>query len=171
MLDFDGERLTGYSETIAPYASAAGHNPASHKHHKLLSEDERQAVLSAAHHNHLAVRTLGQSFRRLNPFPLQQLRADSLSDDLLEVADALRFDSLALRFLRFFLQAEIHRQRLLLGLLLGFDRGLERGGQLDVTEKHAFNDESALAEQTSKLVVDLLGDHLALAGVESIGGV
>src|SRR6266436_1990794 len=95
----------------------------------LLSQDQRQPVLPAANHHNLCIRTLGQKFRGFNPFPFQQLRADALGHDLLEVAHTSGFDPLALCFLLFFLQTETHSQRFLLGLLLRFDGSFERGRQ------------------------------------------
>src|SRR5450759_5519693 len=66
-----------------------------------LSQDQRKPVLAAADHHNFGIRTLGQVFRGLDAFPFQQLRADALSHDLLEVADARGFDPLALGFLSF----------------------------------------------------------------------
>src|ERR1035437_4074290 len=73
----------------------------------LLSEDQRQAVLAAADHHNFGIRTLSQIFRGFNAFPFQQLRADALGDNLLEIADARSFDPLTLGFLLFFLQAKL----------------------------------------------------------------
>src|SRR6266404_2236355 len=137
----------------------------------LLPQNQRQPVLPAANHHNLCIRTLGQKFRSFNAFPLQQLRADALGYNLLEVAHARSFDPLALRFLLFFLQAETHSQRFLLRLLLRFDRSFERGRQLDITQQNAFHNEATLAEKTGELIKYLLGDHLTFAGVESIRSV
>src|SRR6266403_4791532 len=94
-----------------------------------------------------------------------------MGHDLLEVAHARGFDPLALRLLLFFLQAETHSQRFLLGLLLRLDGSFESGRQLDITQQNAFHNETALAEKTRELIKYLLGDHLTFAGVESIRSV
>ena len=83
--------------------------------------------------------TLGQVLRGLDALPFQQRRRDALGHDLLEVAHAGGFDALALRLLRFFLQAEAHGQRFLLGLLFGFDGGLQRGRELDVAQQNVLH--------------------------------
>jgi hypothetical protein len=76
----------------------------------LLRQHQRQSVLGVADDDDLGVGALGQGLRGLNAFPLQELRADSLGHDLLEVMDALGFNPLAVRFLALFLQAEAHGQ-------------------------------------------------------------
>ncbi len=90
---------------------------------------------------------------------------------LLEVADAGGFDALALCLLSFFLQTEVHGQRFLLGLLFGFDGGLQCGGQLDVAQENVLDGQAALIELLADLIVNLLGYHFAFARVESVGGV
>jgi hypothetical protein len=57
--------------------------------------------------------------------------------DFLKIGDALRFDALVLGFLRFFLKDEAHAQGVLFGLLLGFDRALQHGGQLNARRQEA----------------------------------
>src|SRR5258708_34783760 len=100
--------------------------------YRLLPQNQRQSILVVANDDDLSVYALGKIFRGLDSLPFQELRADALRDDLLEVANALGFNALALGFLRFLLQAEVHGQRFLLGLLLGFNRRPQRGGPMDV---------------------------------------
>src|SRR5438093_12660396 len=80
----------------------------------LLAEDDRQTGLRVADDADLRVAARRQLLGGLDPFPLEQLRADALRDDALEVGDALRLDTLALGLLLLLLQHELH----LLGLLL-----------------------------------------------------
>jgi hypothetical protein len=54
----------------------------------LLTHDQWQSILGIANYDYFCVGTLGKSFRGFNAFPLQQLRADSLGNDLLEVVNA-----------------------------------------------------------------------------------
>src|SRR6266404_6958535 len=117
----------------------------------LLSQNNRQPVLPAADYHHLRVLALGQRLRRLNALPLQQLRADALRHNLLEVANAGRLNAFALGLLAFTLQAEAHRQRLLLGLLLLLDRSLQRRRQLNVAQQNALHLDAPAAEDGGEL--------------------
>src|SRR5882672_9468282 len=92
----------------------------------LLSENQRQSILAITDDDDLGIRALGQVFGSFDALPLQKLWADALGDDLLEIANASSFNPFALCFLFFLLQAEVHGQGFLFGLLLGFDGRLER---------------------------------------------
>src|SRR5207237_1045329 len=76
--------------------------------YSLLSQHQGQAVLGIANNHDLSVLAVGEFLSRLNAFPGQQLLADARSHRLLEVADALGLNALAVGFLLFFLQAEGH---------------------------------------------------------------
>src|SRR5437867_3974327 len=76
--------------------------------HGSLSQDQWQPILIVTNHHDLGIRTLGKVFCGFDAFPLQQLRADALGDNLLKVTDTGGFNPLALRFLLFFLQSEVH---------------------------------------------------------------
>lgn len=84
---------------------------------------------------------------------------------------ARRFDALALRLLRFFLQAEIHRQGFLLRLLLGLDGGFQRGEQLNVAQQEVFNHDAPWTQFVGDFLLYLVCNRLALAGVERVGRV
>src|SRR2546427_2503201 len=87
----------------------------------LLPQDQWQPVLAVSDYHYFRIAAFGQGLGCFNPFPLQQLRTDSLGYNLLKIANAGGFNPLALGLLRFFLQAEVHGQRFLLRLLLGFN--------------------------------------------------
>src|SRR5919108_5765983 len=72
-----------------------------------VAENDGQAALVAQQHD-LAVRALRQLVRDLDRLPLQQLGADALGDDVLEIGDALALDALALRLLSLSIQDESH---------------------------------------------------------------
>ena len=94
-----------------------------------------------------------------------------MRDNLLEVAHAGRFDALALGFLGFFLQAEIHGQRFLLGLLLGLDRRFQGRRELDVPQENVLYSQAAFGQLFVNLFEDLFAHHFAFAGVKSVGAV
>src|SRR5436190_1322524 len=83
----------------------------------LVAEDDGQTAL-VAEHDDLRVRALRQLMGDLDRLPLQELRADALGDDRLEVRDALGLDALAIRLLPLTVEHEAHPLRLLLGLKL-----------------------------------------------------
>src|SRR5438132_10810458 len=87
----------------------------------LVGEDDGKAAL-VAEHDDLRVRALRQLVGDLDRLPLQELRADALGDDRLEVRDALGLDALAIRLLPLTVEHEAHPLRLLLGLKLLLDR-------------------------------------------------
>lgn len=65
----------------------------------LLSQNQRQAVLAVSNHDDFRIGALRKTLGGFNSLPFQQLRADSLRHNLLEVPDAGRFNPLALGFL------------------------------------------------------------------------
>src|SRR3954468_14078403 len=139
MADFEQGRHGCYGsrgEPLALRATDSRGRLSPHKAGLLLSEDQWEAVLVVADHNHFGIRTLGEIFRGFDSLPFQERWSDALGDDLLKVADAGGLDALTLRFLCFFLQAEVHGQRFLLGLLLGFDGRFQRRGELDVPQEN-----------------------------------
>src|SRR5206468_5731211 len=73
-------------------------------------------------HDNLGIAARGELFGRLDSFPLEQLRADPLCDDALEVGNALRLDALPLRLLLLFLKHELHLLRLMLAAQLLLNR-------------------------------------------------
>jgi len=52
----------------------------------------------------------------------------------------------------------------LLGLRVGFNGGLQSGGQLDIAQREHSRRSAALVELGCDLVVNLLGHHFAFAG-------
>ena len=66
------------------------------------------------------------------------------------------------------MQAEVHGQRFLLGLLFRFDSGFQSSGQLDVSQQNVFHGQAALLELSADLIVNLLSHHLTLAGIKGI---
>jgi hypothetical protein len=70
----------------------------------VAAEHQRQPRFRVAHDDDLGIRAGRQLLGRLDALPLEELRADALRDDSLEVGDALRFDALPLRFLLLLLQ-------------------------------------------------------------------
>src|SRR5437870_6772893 len=134
----------------------------------LLPQDQWQPVFAVSDYHYFRIAAVGQGLGCFNPFPLQQLRADSLGYNLLKIANAGGFNPLALRFLRFFLQTEIHSEGFLFGLLLGFNRALQRSRQLDIPQKHTLHRDSATPNFLHELIVDLLGNHLPLARVQRV---
>ena len=114
---------------------------------------------------------LHQLHRRLDALPLEQLVADALADDVLEVLDAGGFDALALGFLLLALQHELHPLRFLLRLLLGLDGVLQRFGQLQVAQQDVLDDDAARRDLAPHVLQDLLRDPLAPVRVERRGGV
>src|SRR4029077_4450706 len=137
----------------------------------LRPEKQRQPGLAAAHHDDLRVRRRGELLGGLDALPLEELLADPLRDDLLEIGDALRLYTLALGFLLLLGQHVLHLHRFLLGALLGFDRRLQRFGELDLAQQHVLDDDAAIGEVLAELVEDALGDELAPARVERGGGI
>ena len=107
-------------------------------------------------------------FGRFYPFPFEQLRADPLRHDALEIRDALRFDALAFRLLFFLLQDKAHAQGVLLRLLLRFDGRFQHRRQLHVAQQHGFDNHASRRELRGQLILDLLLHDLARIGVERI---
>ena len=99
------------------------------------------------------------------------MRADSGSHDSLEVGNALRLDALALCFLFFLLQDEVHAQGILLGLLFRLNRTFQHGWQLHITQQHVLHDHSAWSELLGQFVLNLLLHEFAGVGIERVGGV
>src|SRR6266436_1766926 len=118
-------------------------------------------ILRIADNHDLGVRARRKLFRRLNALPFKKLRADACCHDFLKVRNALRFDALALGLLLFLLQDEAHSKRLLLRLLLRFDRTFEHRRQLHVAQQHVFHDHAAWRELLRQLILNLLLHQLA----------
>src|SRR6266542_427671 len=138
----------------------------------LLSRvDERQPVLRVADDDYLGVLALHELHRRLDAFPLEEFLAVALGDDVLEVLDAGGFHALALSFLFFALEHELHSLRFLLRLLLRFDRVLQGVGKLEVAQEDVFHDDAARRHLSRHVVQDLLGDRLARIGVKRRRGI
>src|SRR5262249_42956286 len=128
----------------------------------LAAEDDRQPVLAAADDDDLRVAARGQLLRGLDPLPLEELGADALCDDPLEVGDPLRLDALALGFLLLFLQHELHLLRFLLAAQLLLDRVRDERRQADLPQQHLLHDDAALPGEPPEQVEDLARDPLAL---------
>ena len=73
-----------------------------------VAEDDRQAVLAAADDHDLGVGRLRELQRRFDAAPAHIGIRNALGHGLLEVADAVRLDLLALRFLLLAVDAEAH---------------------------------------------------------------
>src|SRR5262249_32320932 len=71
--------------------------PMAHPH----AEDNRQAVLTAADDDDFGIGRLSELKRRLDTAPTQVRIRDSLTDDLLEIADTFGLDLLTLRLFSF----------------------------------------------------------------------
>jgi hypothetical protein len=84
----------------------------------VIIEDNRQAVLGRSDDDDFTVLGLRQFFRGLDALPLEEARGDALRDDLLEVGNPSRFDSLSLGLLLLLLEHELHLLALLLALHL-----------------------------------------------------
>src|SRR5437879_11209282 len=134
----------------------------------LLPQDQTQTVCATSDYHYFRIAAFGQGLGCFNPFPLQQLRADSLSYNLLKIANAGGFNPLALRLLGFFLQTEIHSEGFLFGLLLGFNRTLQRSRQLDIPQKHTLHRDCATPNFLHALIADLLRNHPPLTRVQRV---
>src|SRR5450755_1893050 len=129
------DNMQDFMEDGRPRPSCTGHRrdgrdarpPSELRNTSLLPQNQRQPILAVANYNHFSVRALGQALGRFNALPFQQLRTDPLGHNLLEVANAGGFNAFALGLLRFLLQAEVHGQCFLLGLLFRFDGRFQRG--------------------------------------------
>ena len=90
---------------------SAGQGPAVRqtrvRHLLVGSVNQRQAGLGVTDHDHLRVGAAGQLDCGLDALPLEQLVADALRDDVLEVLDAACLDALAFGFLALFSGARI----------------------------------------------------------------
>src|SRR5438552_810267 len=133
----------------------------------LVGEDDGKAAL-VAQHDDLRVRALRQLVGDLDRLPLQELRADALGDDRLEVRDALSLDALAIRLLPLTVEHEAHPLRLLFGLELLLDGGGQEWRQLHVAEQHLLGFDAARAERSLHVLEDVLRDLFALRRVEEL---
>src|SRR4029450_3842953 len=95
------------TQTRSPGADH-GLAPRSNTRPSLTREDQRQPDFRVPDHDALGVLTLRHFHRGLDAFPLEQLLADALRDDALEVGNALRLDGLARGLLGLAVQTEVH---------------------------------------------------------------
>src|SRR5262249_15789291 len=106
---------------------------------------------------------------RLDPLPLEQLRADALRDDPLEVRDALRLDPLALGFLLLLREDELHLLRFLLAPQLLLNGVRNDGWKPDLAQQDLLDADSPIAGHSPKQLEDLARDPLALRRIERLG--
>src|SRR5262245_3730236 len=134
----------------------------------LVPQNNRQTGLRAPDHDHFRIRAVGQLLGGFDAFPLEQLGADALRHDPLEIGDALRLDALALRLLLLLLQHELHLFGFLLAPQLFLNRIRHHGRQADFPEQHLLHQNAALARQLPEERKDLACDSVALGGIERL---
>ena len=132
----------------------------------LAAENDREARLGIPDDDDLRIRAARQLFGRFDPLPFEQLRADALRHDPLEVGDALGLDALALGLLLFLLQHEFHLLRLLLAPQLLLDGVGHDGWQPDLPQQHLLDDDAALAGDAPEQRKNLVGDLLSFGGIQ-----
>src|SRR6185312_10053266 len=120
------QRILAFGRGVWLHAVARRHIDRTAIH---VAENDRQAALAAADHHDLGVVGARQFERRLDAFPAQIGIGNAARHDVLELADALGLDALALGFLGFAQEAVIVFEVELFLLFLAVDRGLALGRQ------------------------------------------
>src|SRR5262245_22944384 len=128
--------------------------------------DQWETVSRIPDDDHFGILTLDQFHRRLDAFPLEELFADALRDDVLEILNTRGLDPFAFGFLLLALKHKLHALRFLLRLLLRFDRMFQGIRELQVAQQHILNDDTARRDISGDIFHDLPRDGFACIRIQ-----